>query len=82
MTPVPMRKTQVYFKAEDLRALHRVAKARKRPVAEIIREAVREKWLTPAVQDPRPGLAMIGLCKGPLPKGFSSDDHDAAFDDP
>ena len=79
---MPMRKTQVYFRAEDLRALHRVAKARKRPVAELIREAVREKWLEGLVEDSRPGLAMIGLFKGPLPKGVSSDDHDSAFDDP
>jgi hypothetical protein len=82
MTPVPMKKTQVYFRAQDLLALHRVAKARKRPVAELIREAVREKWLAPAGRDPRPGLSLIGLFDGPLPKGFGSDHHDAAFDEP
>ena len=47
-----------------------------------IREAVREKWLAPAGRDPRPGLSLIGLFDGPLPKGFGSDDHDAAFDEP
>ncbi|MBS2024736.1 MAG: hypothetical protein JST92_20260 [Deltaproteobacteria bacterium] len=78
---MPMKKTQVYFRPDDLRALHRVAKERKRPVAELIREAVQEKWLGPAT-DARPGHALIGLYKGPLPKGFSSDDHDAAFDEP
>jgi hypothetical protein len=77
-----MRKTQVYFRAEDLRALHKVAKEKKRPVAELIREAVQEKWLTPPGHDPRPGYALIGLYAGPVPKGFSSDDHDAAVDDP
>jgi len=81
MTPVPMKKTQVYFRAQDLRALHRVSKARRRPVAELIREAVREKWLEPQGHDPRPGLSMIGLFDGPVPKGFS-EDHDAAFDEP
>ena len=78
---MPMKKTQVYFRAEDLRALHRVAKARKRPVAELIREAVQQKWLQPPDRDPRPGYAMIGLYKGAVPAGFSSDNHDAAFDE-
>jgi hypothetical protein len=82
MTPVPMKKTQVYFRAQDLQALHRVAKARKRPVAELIREAVREKWLGRPGRDRRPGLSLIGLFEGPLPKGFASDDHDAAFEEP
>ena len=82
MTPMPMKKTQVYFRTDDLRTLHRVAKARKQPVAALIREAVREKWLEPRGRDPRPGLSMIGLFEGPVPKGFSSDDHDAAFDEP
>jgi len=82
MTPMPMKKTQVYFRAEDLRALHKVAKERKRPVAELIREAVQEKWLVRKSGDSRPGYALIGLYEGPVPKDFSSDDHDAAFDEP
>ena len=84
MTPMPMKKTQVYFRSEDLRALHRVAKEKKRPVAELIREAVQEKWLVHARDgaDPRPGFAMVGLYSGPVPAGFSSDNHDAAFDEP
>ena len=79
MTPMPMKKTQVYFRAADLRALARVSRERKRPMAELIREAVRERWLLPA-QDTVPGHALIGLYTGPLPAGFSSDNHDAAFD--
>jgi hypothetical protein len=82
MTPMPMKKTQVYFRAEDLRALHRVAKERKRPLAELIREAVQEKWLQPESRDPRPGYSLVGLYDGPVPEGFSSADHDAAFDEP
>jgi hypothetical protein len=78
---MPMKKTQVYFRAEDLRALHKVAREKKRPVAELIREAVQEKWLKPPDHDPRPGYSMIGLYTGPIPDGFSSDNHDAAFDD-
>ena len=42
LTPMPMTKTQVYFRREELDALHRIARARKRPVAELIREAVEE----------------------------------------
>jgi hypothetical protein len=79
---MPMKKTQVYFRSEDLRALHRVAKEKKRPVAELIREAVQEKWLAAPGADPRPGFSMIGLYAGPVPAGFSSDNHDAAFDEP
>ena len=78
---MPMKKTQVYFRAEDLRALHRVARERKRPVAELIREAVQERWLKPPGHDARPGYAMLGLYTGPVPAGFSSDNHDAAFDE-
>jgi hypothetical protein len=36
MTPLPMTKTQIYFRREELDALHRIARARKRPVAELI----------------------------------------------
>ena len=79
---MPMKKTQVYFRSEDLRALHRVAKEKKRPVAELIREAVQEKWLAAPGTDPRPGFSLIGLYTGPVPAGFSSDNHDDAFDEP
>ena len=78
---MPMKKTKVYFRAEDLRALHRVARERKRPVAELIREAVQERWLKPPDHDARPGYAMLGLYTGPVPAGFTSDNHDAAFDE-
>jgi hypothetical protein len=79
---MPMKKTQVHFRAEDLRALHKVAKERKRPVAELIREAVQEKWLLRKAGDSRPGYALIGLYQGAVRSGFSSDDHDGAFDEP
>ena len=76
MTPVPMTKTQVYFRPEELRALHRIARQRKRPVAELIREAVRAIWLRPEAAWP------VGLWTGPLSRGRGSADHDAAFDAP
>ena len=75
-----MRKTQVYFRPADLRALARVARERKRPMAELIREAVKERWLTTPEQAGLPGQQLVGIHKGPLPAGFSSDNHDAAFD--
>ena len=80
MTPMSMKKTQVYFRPADLRALARVARERKRPMAELIREAVRERWLQPSAQGGLPGHALVGLYTGPLPAGFSSDNHDTAFD--
>jgi hypothetical protein len=69
-----MVKTQVYLREEELAALHRVAKKQKRPVAELVREAVRAKWLRPALAGP------VALWDGPF--GGSSMDHDAAFDEP
>ncbi|HZX97416.1 MAG TPA: CopG family transcriptional regulator [Myxococcales bacterium] len=71
-----MTKTQVYFRADELKALHRIARARKRPVAELVREAVRAMWLRPEACWP------VGLWGGPLRRGKGSADHDSAFDVP
>jgi hypothetical protein len=77
MTPVmPMTKTQIYFRPDELRALHRLARQSKRPVAELVREAVRAVWLTPEASWP------MALWTGPLEAGVSSADHDSAFDEP
>lgn len=73
LTPMAMTKTQVYLPKADLLALHRVAREQKRPVAELIRVAVRERWLRDPAQGP------VGLWDGPF-RGSSSD-HDAAFDE-
>lgn len=81
VTPMPMTKTQVYFPPESLRALHRIAREKKRPVSELIREAAEDRWLKPPERDTRPGYEMIGMFKGPVPEGASSDNHDSAFDD-
>ncbi len=75
MTPMAtMVKTQVYLPADELRALHRVAKEKKMKVAELVREAVRATWLKSPPKGP------VGLFDGEI-RGASSD-HDAAFDDP
>ncbi len=68
-----MVKTQVYLAKADLTALHRVAKREKRPVAELVREAVRGKWLRTKPAGP------VALWTGPFAGG--SADHDSAFDD-
>lgn len=73
---MPMTKTQVYFARAELAALHRVAKLSGRAVAELVREAVRERWLRPAGA----GKGPVGLWDGPF--AGSSADHDAAFDEP
>jgi len=70
-----MTKTQIYFRPEELRALHRLARQTKRPVAELVREAVRAIWLRPGASWP------VALWTKPLRKGVSSADHDAAFDE-
>jgi hypothetical protein len=69
-----MVKTQVYLPKAELSALHRVAKAKKRPVAELVREAIREKYLRAPVAGP------VAIWAGPF--AGSSSDHDAAFDEP
>jgi hypothetical protein len=71
---MPMKKTQVYFRREELDALQRIARARKRPVAELIREAVRTVWLRRQAKWPVP------LWTGPLRPGTRSADHESAFD--
>jgi len=69
-----MTKTQVYLREDELKALHRVAKAEKRPVAELVREAIRDKYLR------GPALGPVAIWDGPFVG--SSSDHDSAFDEP
>ena len=69
-----MVKTQIYLPATELSALHRVAKAKKRSVADLVREAIREKYLRP------PSGGPVALWSGPFTG--SSSDHDSAFDEP
>lgn len=66
-------KTQVYFEPAELEGLHRVARKKKRPVAALIREAVRERWLTEPPEGP------VALHHGSLRANAA--DHDAAFDE-
>lgn len=77
VTPMSMTKTQIYFPPSELKALHRVAKQTGRAVADLVREAVRTRWLS------RPGggdAGPVALWTGPFTG--SSVDHDAAFDEP
>ncbi len=73
MTPMRMTKTQVYFPDDELKQLHLLAQRAGRPVAELIREAVRESYLCSAPKGP------VALWDAPF-NGTSSD-HDAAFDE-
>jgi predicted nucleic acid-binding protein len=68
MMMTPMTKTQVYLPDEDLEALHRIAKERGRPVADLIREAIRKVWVQPTVTGP------VALWDGPA--AATSVDHD------
>ena len=72
MTPVT--KTQIYLPEAELAALHRIAKAKKRRVADLVREAIRERYLRSVEGGP------VALWSGPF--AGSSSDHDAAFDEP
>jgi hypothetical protein len=68
-----MIKTQVYFPADDLGQLHKLAADTGRSVAELVREAVRRVWLRPKRRGP------IAIWKGPCAR--PSTDHDAIYDD-
>ena len=70
----PMTKTQVYLQDEDLAALHEVAKRTSRPVAALIREAIRQVWLRSPTKGP------VALWDG-QPRATSID-HDSIYDQP
>lgn len=70
----PVTKTQVYFSADQLQALHRVAKRERRSVAELIREAVGRVWLRPSDRGP------VGLWDRRARR--TSVEHDAIYDEP
>ena len=72
-TLTPVVKTQVYLTKEDLEALHRAARRSRRPVAELVREAVRRVWIRPAAQGP------VALWDGTPAR--TSVDHDAIYDE-
>jgi hypothetical protein len=69
-----MVKTQVYLPADELAALHRLARRSRRRVADLVREAIRRVWLRPEPGGP------VALWDRPF--DGSSADHDAAFDEP
>lgn len=70
----PMVKTQVYLRAEELDALHGVARRSGRSVADLVREAIRHVWLRPEVQGP------VALWDG-KPSRISVE-HDRIYDEP
>ena len=74
MTPMVMTKTQIYFRYEELAALHQVAERSGRSVAELVREAVRQVWLRPKHQGP------VALWDGELRR--ISTEHDTLYDEP
>ena len=69
-----MVKTQVYLRDEELEALHRTARRSGRPVAALVREAVRRVWLRPQAGGP------VALWDG-TPKRTSIE-HDTIYDKP
>ena len=69
-----MVKTQVYLQEDELEALHDVARRSGRSVADLVREAVRSRWLRRPVQGP------VGLWDGEPER--CSIDHDAIYDEP
>ena len=67
-----MTKIQVYLPDGAAKALRRLAKKRKRSVADLAREALERVWLR------EPAAGPVGLFHG-LSRG-SSTDHDWVFD--
>lgn len=70
-----MVKTQVYLRAEELAALHRVAGRSGRSVADLIREAIRRAWLRPPASE-----GPVALWDGA--PAHTSVDHDRIYDEP
>lgn len=68
-----MVKTQVYLRQEELDALHRTARRAGRPVADLVRDAIRQVWLRPPARGP------VALWDG-IP-ARTSVEHDAVHDD-
>ena len=69
-----MVKTQVYLRAEELKALHDVARRSGRSVADLVREAIRRAWLRPQNQGP------VALWDGKPSR--TSVEHDRLYDEP
>lgn len=69
-----MVKTQVYLRAEELEALHDVARRSGRSVADLVREAIRRAWLRPVGQGP------VALWDGKPAR--TSIEHDRIYDEP
>lgn len=69
-----MVKTQVYLRAEELDALHRVARRSGRSVADLVREAIRKAWLRPEARGP------VALWDGKPSR--TSAEHDRIYDEP
>lgn len=73
-TMTHMVKTQVYLREEELSALHRAAKLARRPVAALVRDAIRRMWFRPITTGP------VGLWDGT--PGRTSSEHDTIYDEP
>jgi hypothetical protein len=69
----PMVKTQVYLRQEELTELHRVSARTKRPVAELVRDAIRRVWVRPRGEGP------VALWDGT--PDLTSVEHDAIYDE-
>ena len=69
-----MTKTQVYFRDEELQALHTTAKETGRSVADLVREAVQKVWVKDRIGGP------IALWDGEITR--SAMDHDSIYDEP
>lgn len=74
-TVTHVTKTQVYLRDEELEALHAAAARSGRSVADLVREAVRARWLRP---DNAGGP--VALWDGEPRR--TSMEHDSIYDDP
>ena len=68
-------KTQVYLRADELKALHHAARQSRRSVADLVRDAIRRTWLrpSPSVRGP------VALWDGTPAR--ASVEHDSIYDE-
>jgi hypothetical protein len=56
-----MKRTQLYLNEDIWKKLHIHSKQRKKSISELVREAVREKYGSPAVDRKQAMMALVGI---------------------
>lgn len=72
-----MRRTQLYLDEQLWNALHTRARGQKTTISELVRQAIRERYLGPQDEKRRAMLAFIGSRKNASAAGAATESKDA-----